>query len=405
MCGVSRPSHGSRKKPSLGGSPEKEKKLLLSRAKARNAERARKTPDRSARASLRPARTSVCTLSARPSPPLASAGSPARAPAWAHSRSRRRPPWPGLFSVDNSRLVDRQTDRQTERHGTRRGSGEQQRPSHRSRCDHSMDMPPWQAMTRFPHSLTDATVTAAANCAHSTPSCALLACANTHPREERCQHAPSQRPLWRACAGPAAKKASTCQTPPLCSQMTRMVPRRGHHVMRTPARKNFSCTPGLRPLLLAHAENRLAQNCSKTCPTTLFALVVGDCGTLSPCTSLSELAPSRYTPHPFDPGTTMAPKSESLWVLCGHGPSASLLRTHPHATAKRSQAVPEPGYIIHDAPSSPQLHSGTRIASLHHTLSLLRPHHSSWTGIQCYESTSLCLLIANPSPPWNQLAA
>ena len=221
----------------------------------------------SARASLRPGRTSVCTLSARPLPPLASAGSPARAPAWAHSRSRRRPPWPGLFSVDNSRLVDRQR----ERHGTRRGSGEQQRPSHRSRCVHNMDMPPWQAMTRFPHSLTDATVTAAANCAHSTPSCALLACANTTPGEKGVSTPPSQRPLWRACAGPAAKKASTCQTPPLCSQMTRMVPRQGHHVMRTPARKKFSCTPGLRPLLLAHAESRLAQSCSKTRPTTLFA--------------------------------------------------------------------------------------------------------------------------------------
>jgi hypothetical protein len=102
-------------------------------------------------------------------------------------------------------------------------------------------------------------------------------------------------PLHSACYGPGApgqepgwRQAS--QTPLIRSQMTRMVPRQDHQVMHTPARKNFSCTPGLRPLLLAHARSGLAQTAAfgplrdtpRRGPTTLFALVVGEGGTAPP---------------------------------------------------------------------------------------------------------------------------
>ncbi|KAH6850973.1 hypothetical protein B0I37DRAFT_372900 [Chaetomium sp. MPI-CAGE-AT-0009] len=67
--------------------------------------------------------------------------------------------------------------------------------------------------------------------------------------------------------------ASSSQTPPIRSQMTRVVPRQGH-VMLTPCKKKFFLhTPRQRPLLLASDKRGLVQTAAfgplQDRPTTL----------------------------------------------------------------------------------------------------------------------------------------
>ncbi len=79
-----------------------------------------------------------------------------------------------------------------------------------------------------------------------------------------------------------------------------------------------------------------------------------------------------------------------------------LCLTPPHPHTRNSQVQAVPGYIIQAAPaplnSIPT--SASRIASLHHTLSPSSPPlRLPWVDIQCYESTSLSLLIITNPPP------
>jgi hypothetical protein len=98
---------------------------------------------------------------------------------------------------------------------------------------------------------------------------------------------PSQRPLLRRPG--SAKMASSEESPPIRSQMTRVVPRQGHVFMLTPGRKNFLCTPDPNPCNLAHDEKGLAQIAAfgrlRDLPHTLLALVAGAEGTCSLRTS------------------------------------------------------------------------------------------------------------------------
>ena len=92
-----------------------------------------------------------------------------------------------------------------------------------------------------------------------------------HPRGEGCQHAPFTAPVLEGLRRPGSQEGVNLpdSTPLLTNDQDGATTRPSCYAHA--CQEEIFLHAGLRPLLLAHAESRLAQSCSKTRPTTLFA--------------------------------------------------------------------------------------------------------------------------------------
>ena len=153
------------------------------------------------------------------------------------------------------------------------------------------------------------------------------------------------------------------ESPPVCSQMTRVVPRQGMLFSRL-AGKNFLCTPRHHPCNLACDEKGLAQIAAfgplQDLPHTFFALVAGEKGTCSLRTSTPDCSPNIHFKTPplmYRYGRQCLSPCGSFVVM---GLRRSSTPTHTQQPRAGSARIHNPG-----CPSSPQPHShfGNRIAS------------------------------------------